>query len=316
MSSCIYDVVVIGGGVTGCSVARELSRYHLHTCLLEREEDVCSGTSKANSAIVHAGYDAANGSLKAMLNVQGNEMMEQLSNDLQFDFKRNGSMVLCFDENDLPALKELYERGVKNGVPGLAIISGDEAREKEPNVSDTVVAAIYAPTGGIVCPFGLTIAMAENAYENGVEFKMNTEVVQIEKADFGYRLITNNGEVHAKYVVNAAGVYADVFHNMVSGKKLQIIPRRGDYCLLDKEAGNHVSHTIFQLPGKYGKGVLVSPTVHGNLLVGPTAIDIEDKEATETTAEGLAEAISKSVRSVKNIPFRQTITSFAGLRAS
>ena len=147
MSSCIYDVVVIGGGVTGCSVARELSRYHLHTCLLEREEDVCSGTSKANSAIVHAGYDAANGSLKAMLNVQGNEMMEQLSNDLQFDFKRNGSMVLCFDENDLPALKELYERGVKNGVPGLAIISGDEAREKEPNVSDTVVAAIYAPTG-------------------------------------------------------------------------------------------------------------------------------------------------------------------------
>ena len=315
MSSCIYDVVVIGGGVTGCSVARELSRYHLHTCLLEREEDVCSGTSKANSAIVHAGYDAANGSLKAMLNVQGNEMMEQLSNDLQFDFKRNGSMVLCFDENDLPALKELYERGVKNGVPGLAIISGDEAREKEPNVSDTVVAAIYAPTGGIVCPFGLTIAMAENAYENGVEFKMNTEVVQIEKADFGYRLITNNGEVHAKYVVNAAGVYADVFHNMVSGKKLQIIPRRGDYCLLDKEAGNHVSHTIFQLPGKYGKGVLVSPTVHGNLLVGPTAIDIEDKEATETTAEGLAEAISKSVRSVKNIPFRQTITSFAGLRA-
>ena len=315
MSSCIYDVVVIGGGVTGCSVARELSRYHLHTCLLEREEDVCSGTSKANSAIVHAGYDAANGSLKAMLNVQGNEMMEQLSNDLQFDFKRNGSMVLCFDENDLPALKELYERGVKNGVPGLAIISGDEAREKEPNVSDTVVAAIYAPTGGIVCPFGLTIAMAENAYENGVEFKMNTEVVQIEKADFGYRLITNNGEVHAKYVVNAAGVYADVFHNMVSEKKLQIIPRRGDYCLLDKEAGNHVSHTIFQLPGKYGKGVLVSPTVHGNLLVGPTAIDIEDKEATETTAEGLAEAISKSVRSVKNIPFRQTITSFAGLRA-
>ncbi|MCB6609877.1 NAD(P)/FAD-dependent oxidoreductase [[Clostridium] symbiosum] len=315
MSSCIYDVVVIGGGVTGCSVARELSRYNLHTCLLEREEDVCSGTSKANSAIVHAGYDAANGSLKAKLNVQGNEMMEQLSKDLQFDFKRNGSMVLCFDESDMPSLEALYERGVKNGVPDLTIITGDEARAKEPNVSETVVAALYAPTGGIVCPFGLTIAMAENAYENGVEFRMNTEVVRIEKTDFGYRIITADGEIETKYVVNAAGVYADVFHNMVSEKKLQIIPRRGDYCLLDKEAGNHVSHTIFQLPGKYGKGVLVSPTVHGNLLVGPTAIDQDDKEATATTAEGLAEAVSKSVLSVKNIPFRQTITSFAGLRA-
>lgn len=315
MSGSIYDVVVIGGGVTGCSVARELSRYHLRTCLLEREEDVCSGTSKANSAIVHAGYDAANGSLKAMLNVQGNEMMEQLSKELQFDFKRNGSMVLCFDENDLPALKELYQRGLKNGVPGLAMITGDEARKKEPNVSDAVVAAIYAPSGGIVCPFGLTIAMAENAYENGVEFRMNTEVIKIEKGDYGYRVIVAEGEIHTKYVVNAAGVYADVFHNMVSERKLKIIPRRGDYCLLDKEAGNHVSHTIFQLPGKYGKGVLVSPTVHGNLLVGPTAIDIEDKEATATTADGISEAIKKSVLSVKNIPFRQTITSFAGLRA-
>lgn len=315
MSSSIYDVVVIGGGVTGCSVARELSGYQLRTCLLEREEDVCSGTSKANSAIVHAGYDAANGSLKAKLNVQGNEMMEQLSKDLQFDFKRNGSMVLCFDESDMPSLRALYERGVKNGVPDLSIITGDEARAKEPNVSETVVAALYAPTGGIVCPFGLTIAMAENAYENGVEFRMNTGVEWIEKTESGYRLITSDGEIETKYVVNAAGVYADVFHNMVSEKKIRIIPRRGDYCLLDKEAGNHVSHTIFQLPGKYGKGVLVSPTVHGNLLVGPTAVDMEDKEATATTAEGLAEAVSKSVLSVKSIPFRQTITSFAGLRA-
>lgn len=310
-----YDVIVIGGGVTGSSVARSLSKYDMRVCLVEREEDVCSGTSKANSAIVHAGYDAENGSMKARFNVEGNCMMEKLSKELDFEFKRNGSLVLCFSEEDMGNLKSLYEKGINNGVKDLSIISGDEVRAMEPNVSDEVVAALYAPTGGIVCPFGLTIAMAENAAENGVEFRMNTEVKNIEKINGGYSLETSKGKMTAKYVVNAAGVYADVFHNMVSEKKIHIIARRGDYCLLDKEAGKHVSKTIFQLPGKYGKGILVAPTVHGNLLVGPTAIDIEDKEATATTAEGLAEAVAKSAISVKNVPYRQTITSFAGLRA-
>ena len=260
-----FDVVVIGGGVTGCAIARELSRYNLNTCVVEREEDVCSGTSKANSAIVHAGHDAVPGSLKAKFNVEGNRMMEDLAEELDFEFKRNGSLVLCFAEEDRPALEELYQKGIKNGVPDLKIITGDEVRAMEPNVSEQVVAALYAPTGGIVCPFGLTIALAENACDNGVEFIFNTEIKEIRKAESGYELEADEMLLKASYVVNAAGVYADVLHNMVSEKKLHITPRKGDYCLLDKEAGNHVSHTIFQLPGKLGKGILVTPTIHGNL---------------------------------------------------
>ena len=320
MSQWEYDVAVIGGGVTGCAVARELSRYELRVCVMERGEDVCSGTSKANSAIVHAGYDAIPGTRKAEFNVAGNAMMEQLSKDLDFSFKRNGSLVLCFAREEEPKLKELYERGVANGVPGIRLITGDEARSMEPNLTDEVTAAIYAPSGGIVCPFGLTIALAENAYENGVEFRLLTEVERIEKMESGGYGLTIRHEgttkaITAHYVVNAAGVYADTFHNMVSSRPIHITPRKGDYCLLDKEAGGHVTSTIFQLPGIYGKGVLVTPTVHGNLLIGPTATDIEDRENVATTAEGLAEVISKSAWSVKNIPYRQVITSFAGLRA-
>lgn len=310
-----YDVTIIGGGVIGAAVARELSRYELNTCLLEREEDVCSGTSKANSAIIHAGYDAVPGSWKARMNVLGNAMMEQLAKDLDFEFERCGSLVLCFAEEDKPTLQELYEKGVRNGVPDLAILSGDQARAMEPNLSDEVAAALYAPSGGIVCPFGLTIALAENACENGVTFKLNTEVTKIEKMEEGYRLFTNSGSITSRCVVNAAGVYADQFHNMVSEDKIHITPRKGEYCLLDKEAGGHVAHTIFQLPGIYGKGVLVTPTVHGNLLIGPTAVDIEDREGSDTTALGLDEVLGKSARSVKQIPYRQVITSFAGLRA-
>lgn len=316
MSGLQYDVTIIGGGVTGAAVARELSRYQLKTCLVERAEDVCSGTSKANSAIVHAGYDAATGSIKAKMNVEGNRIMGQLSKDLDFSFRRNGSLVLCFSEDDRPALQALYERGVANGVPDVKIITGDEVRAMEPNVTDEVVAALYAPTGGIVCPFGLTIALAENACDNGVEFKFLTEVTDIKKIEGGYELAVKGKEaITTRFVVNAAGVYADVFHNMVCDDKIKIVPRKGDYCLLDQEAGNHVDKTIFQLPGKYGKGILVSPTIHGNLLIGPTAVDIDDKEGTYTTAEELADAMKKSAISVKNVPYRQVITSFCGLRA-
>ena len=316
MSGLRYDVTIIGGGVTGAAVARELSRYQLKTCLVERAEDVCSGTSKANSAIVHAGYDAAVGSVKAKMNVEGNRMMEQLSKDLDFAFRRNGSLVLCFAEEDRPALQALYERGVANGVPDLKIITGDEVRAMEPNVTDEVVAALYAPTGGIVCPFGLTIALAENACDNGVEFKFFTEVTDIKRIEGGYELaVKGQDPITTRFVVNAAGVYADVFHNMVCQDKIKIVPRKGDYCLLDQEAGKHVDKTIFQLPGKYGKGVLVAPTIHGNLLVGPTATDIDDKEGTYTTAAELTDLTKKSAVSVKNIPYRQVITSFSGLRA-
>lgn len=311
----MYDVIIIGAGVSGAASARELSRYQVNACVLEKEEDVCCGTSKANSAIVHAGYDAANGSLMAKLNVEGNKMMPQLAKELDFEFIQNGSLVVCTEKEQLSDLEELLARGKKNGVEGLRIVERDELVEMEPNISDKALAALYAPTGGIVCPFNLNIALAENACTNGVEFKFNTQVNRIEKIEGGFRLTTSQGTYEAKCVVNAAGVYADQIHNMVSEKKIHIIPRRGDYFLLDKTAGGHVKRTIFALPGKYGKGVLVSPTVHGNLIVGPTAIDIEDKEGTNTTRAGLDEVTAKCANTVKNVPLRQVITSFAGLRA-
>ena len=312
----MYDVIIIGAGVAGCASARELSRCKVKACVLEREEDVCCGTSKANSAIVHAGYDAAEGSLMAKLNVEGNRMMPELARELDIPFNLCGSFVVCLDEESMPGLRALYERGLKNGVKGLEIIT-DKARikEMEPNLTDEAAGVLYAPTAGIICPFNLNIAMAENAYTNGVDFKFDTEVTGIRRIQGGWALDTSKGVYETRYVVNAAGLHADKFHNMVSAAKIHITPRRGDYCLLDKSAGNHVSHTIFALPGKYGKGVLVSPTVHGNLIVGPTAIDVEDKEATSTAQEGLDELIAKAGMNVKDLPMRQVITSFAGLRA-
>ena len=244
----MYDVIIIGSGVSGSAAARELSRYKVKVCVLEKEEDVCCGTSKANSGIVHAGYDAKEGSLMAKLNVRGNAMMEQLSKDLDFPFQRVGSLVICLREEDMDKLQALYDRGVANGVPGLQILNREEVLEMEPNIVDNVYAALYAPSAGIVCPFGLNIAMAENACENGVEFKFDTKVQKLEKQDGIWEIYTNQGVFKTKYVVNAAGVYADKFHNMVSEKKIHITPRRGDYCLLDKTAGAHVSKTIFALP--------------------------------------------------------------------
>ena len=311
----MYDVVIIGAGVSGSASARELSRYKVNACVIEKTEDVCSGTSKANSGIVHAGFDAPEGSLMAKLNVEGNLMMEELSKELDFPFKKNGSLVICLSEEDMPKLKELYDRGIRNGVKELKILNKEEVLELEPNITDDVYAALYAPTGGIVCPFGLNIALAENANTNGIEFRFNTEAQDIEKIDGGFIIKTNQGDIKTKYIVNAAGVYADKFHNMVSQNKINITARKGEYCLLDKTAGNHVSRTIFELPGKMGKGVLVSPTAHGNLIVGPTSTDIDDKEGVNTTREGLDTVIGKSSMNVKNIPMRQVITSFSGLRA-
>ena len=311
----MYDVMIIGAGVTGSAIARELMRKKRKVAVLERCSDICEGTSKANSGIVHAGFDATPGTLKAKMNVQGSKRMEALSKELDFSYKRNGSLVLCFEDADRSKLEELLEKAEKNGVEGCQIISGDEVRQMEPQVSDQVVAALYAPAGGIVCPFGLTIALAENACANGVQFFLNQEVQNIVKKDGYYEVCTQDHVYETKLVVNAAGVYADVFHNMVSEKKIRITPRKGEYYLLDKKAGTTVHHTIFQIPGAYGKGVLVTPTTHGNLLVGPTAVDIEEKEGTNTTKTGLDEVAQKAVRSVPNLPLRQVITSFAGLRA-
>ncbi len=311
----MYDVIIVGAGVSGCAVARELSRYHMKTAVLERASDVCEGTSKANSGIVHAGYDAEPGTVKALLNIRGSRRMEELSEELDFPYKKNGSLVLCFEESDRGKLQELLERGKKNGVEQLRILEREELARMEPNISEHAAAALYAPTGGIVCPFGLTIALAENAFVNGVEFYLNTEVRKAEKTGAGYRLETSRGIFESRMVVNAAGVYANVFHNMVSRRKIHITPRKGEYCLFDKAAGDWVRHTVFQLPTKYGKGVLVTPTVHGNLLMGPTAEDIEDKEGVYTTGEGLAGLLERGALSVRDVPAGKVITSFAGLRA-
>ena len=312
----MYDIRIIGGGVTGAAIARELSRYDLKTALFEKGEDVCSGTSKANSGIAHAGFDAVPGSLKAKMNIRGSQMMEELSRKLDFPYKRNGSLVLCFDEKDRPRLEKLLQQGKENGVEGLEILEKKELLALEPALSEEVVCALHAPTGGIVCPFKLTIALAENAAVNGVEFHLNEGVKRVQPGTVeGYTVETGKGTYETRIVVNAAGLYGDEIHNQVSGEKLHITPRKGEYCLMDKKIGQLVSHTIFQMPTAMGKGVLVTPTVHGNLMVGPTATDISDKEGVDTTAEGLDEVLKKAALSVKSLPRGVTITSFAGLRA-
>lgn len=311
----MYDAVIIGGGAVGCAVARYLSRYRLSICLVERGEDVCVGTSKANSAICHAGFDAPVGSAKAWFNVEGSRMMEGLSQELDFPYRRCGSLVLCFDEAELPHLRELLERGVQNGVEGLEILDRAALRALEPAVSDKAVAALWAPTGAVLCPFGMTIALAENAAANGCAFRFNTEVARIERRDGFFRLHTGGDCIDTRVVISAAGVYGDALHNQLCADKLTIVPRRGEYCLLDRTCGQLVQHTIFQLPSAMGKGVLVTPTVHGNLLVGPTAVDQPDKDRTATTAEGLRSVAETAAKSVENLPMRDVITSFAGLRA-
>ena len=317
----MFDVVIIGAGVTGSAIAREISRYKLKACVIEKEEDVCNETSKANSAIIHAGFDAVPGTEKAKLNVIGNSMMDQIAEELDIPFKRNGSLVVCTKEQDSEGLQILMERGKKNGVPDLQILNREELLKKEPNLADDVTSALWAPTGGIVCPFHMTMGYAENAYENGVQFFLNTKVEKLEKTEAGFAIqvhhIDNGSDemIETRVVVNAAGVYADEINNQLSDRKLHITARKGEYMLLDKTVGDYVKSTIFQLPSKMGKGVLVTPTVHGNLLVGPTAVNVEDKDAVNTTMDGLNQIAKVSSRSVKDVPFRQVITSFAGLRA-
>lgn len=312
----MYDVIIIGAGVTGSAIAWQLSKYNLSTIVLEKCSDVCEGTSKANSGIIHAGFDAVPGTMKAKMNVRGNEMIRELADEIGFAFKQTGAMVLCFDESDRDKLNDLYERGQANGVTGLEILDGDSARKLEPSLSKEVKCALYANTSGIVCPFEMTIAFAEVALSNGVKFELNTEVIGIERAESGFIVDTSNKQFEGKIVINAAGVYADTIHNMVCDNKIKITPRRGEYFLLDKEAGNLVGRTIFQLPTKLGKGVLVTPTVHGNLLVGPSAESLNDKENTATTSEVLAGIKEKAGLSVEGIPFNKAITTFSGLRAS
>ena len=310
-----YDVIIIGAGVCGCAAAMALSRYKLNIAVLEKGEDVCTCSSKANSAIVHAGFDAAPGTNKAAFNVAGSRMMPTLCETLHVPYRRCGSLVLGFGEEDRSALEALKRRGEENGVEGLRLVEAEELHAMEPRLSDAAGPALFAPTGAIVCPFELTAAKAENAALNGVEFHFDCAVDDIEAVQGIWRIRCGESVWEAACVVNAAGLGAAAIHNMVSAKKYRIVPRRGEYILLDKKSGGLVSRTVFQLPSAMGKGTLVTPTVHGNILAGPTAEDIDDPTDTATTAEGLAKLRAAAGRSVPSLPFKSAITAFAGLRA-
>ncbi|WBW99246.1 NAD(P)/FAD-dependent oxidoreductase [Oceanirhabdus sp. W0125-5] len=312
----IYDVAVIGAGVIGTFIARELSRYDLSIALIERDSDVANGTSKANSGIVHAGYDVEEGTLKAKFNVKGNEMYEKVCSELHVPFKRIGSLVIATNEEEMQHIQMLYDRGIKNGVTSLKILDKEEVRLLEPNLDEDVIGALHAATCGIVGPFELTIALAENAVDNGAELMLNSEVIDLKRTKDGFNIQLKDGnKIKSKYVINAAGVYADIINNFVSNDKIDITPRKGEYFVFDKEVGALVNSVIFQCPTKLGKGVLVTPTVHGNILVGPNAENIEDKEGIDTTADGLHYLRDKASKTTKKIPFNKVITSFAGLRA-
>ncbi len=310
-----YDVLIIGAGVTGCAIARELSHTGLKIALSDACDDVAMGASRANSAIVHAGYDCVPGTLMAKLNVRGNEMFDDVCESLNVPLLRVGSFVIAFGEEDKKELNNLLERGRANGVPGLEIISGERAREMEPKLSDDVTAALWAPTAGITCPYELTIAMSENARANGADILLRKRAVAIDYANDEFTVKFEDGtSVSAKYVVNAAGVYADEVARLIGDDSFTISPRKGEYMLLDKQA-LCVGTVIFQTPSKLGKGVLVSPTVDGNIFAGPTAQDKVEKNDTQTTPEGLAELKKFSLKSVPTLNLRQVITSFAGVRA-
>ncbi|NLX71382.1 MAG: NAD(P)/FAD-dependent oxidoreductase [Clostridiales bacterium] len=312
----MYDVVIIGAGVVGASIARELSRYDLSIAVLEAGSDVAAGSSGANSGIVHAGYDCNPGTLMARLNVKGNAMFDQISRELDVPFKRNGSLVLAFNEEDISQLEHLKAKGEINGVEDLKILSAEEVLKLEPNINTNVIAALWAPTGGIVCPYGLTIAMAENAADNGVEFYFDNRVVSIDKRENGkFYIETTAGKFISRYVINAAGANADIISNMVGDDSFNIHPRKGEYCLYDRKWGNMVERTIFQPPSAMGKGVLVTPTVDGNLLIGPNAFDTEKRDDNYTSAEGLDFVYNRALESVPSLPRDGVITVFAGLRA-
>ena len=310
-----YDIVIIGAGVVGGMIARRLARYNKSLCILDKENDVAMGATKANSAIVHAGFDAKEGSLKARLNVRGSVLMPEVCRELGVKYKNNEALVVAF-ESERAEVEAIYERGVRNGVQGLKIIEREELIDIEPNINPDLACALVAPTSAIVCPYELCIAAVGNAMDNGAELKLGFEVASIEKCGDTYKITSADGDVvEAGIVINSAGVYSDRIAAMTGDADFDVHPRRGEYMLLDKECGSFTQRTIFHTPTKMGKGILVSPTVDGNLLLGPTATDIEDKDDTSTTAEGFATIFAKASDNVASIPFNKVITSFCGLRA-
>ena len=321
-----YDALVIGAGVVGCAVARELTRWNMSVAVAEAGSDVAEGASKANSAIVHAGFDAKPGTNKARFNVLGNRMFEDVCRELKVPFRRNGSLVLAFGGEDEATLADLKRRGDMNGVPTTEIITRDELRRREPNVSPEATAALWAPTGGICCPYELTFRCAENAAANGAEFFFDAKVTSVRREPpkngyvgdepFPYRVECEDGRSFlARAVVNCAGVHSDEISNMVCPVKYSITARRGEYLMLDRDEDGAFSATMFQCPSKMGKGILVSPTVDGTVIVGPTADDIDDKEDKSTTYEGLEKVKAGARKTYPGLQLGKVIAEFSGLRA-
>ncbi|MDL2220564.1 NAD(P)/FAD-dependent oxidoreductase [Eubacteriales bacterium OttesenSCG-928-N14] len=310
-----YDVAIIGAGIVGCATARFLSRYALKTVVLEACADISEGATKANSGIVHAGYDAAVGSNKAKYNLRGNVLFNLLQSELHYKMKQNGSLILCLDGQDTCELETLQQRGMQNGVGQMRMLNQEELFALEPHVSPNAIAALYAPSGGIVCPYGAAQAFAENAATNGIAFRFHAPVQAIAKQGERFTLTLPQGDIQTRLVINAAGVHCDEISAMAGGIAFTILPRRGEYCIFDKTVGNLVRHTLFQLPSEMGKGVLVTPTVDGNLMVGPNAIDQQSKTDISNTASGLDEILLQGARSVSALPRNKIITSFTGLRA-
>lgn len=311
----MYDIVIIGAGIAGAFIGRELSRYHLKVLIVDRQNDVGNETTAANSAIIHGGYDAAHNHLKGKYNTLGNSMFDTICDELDVMFKRIGSLVIGFNQEDRKTIQKLYENGLKNNVPDMRIIERDEILEMEPNINDSVLCALYAPTAGIIEPWELTVASVENAMDNGVELQLETNVMAISKMDNGYRITTNKGDIDTRLVINCAGVHADTINNMVAEPYFTIRARRGSYLVLDK-GSNLVNHVIFQCPTDKGKGVLITPSVHGNVLIGPDSEFVDDKDSLATDALSLEYVKETALLTSKAIPFNKVIRSFAGLRAN
>ena len=312
----MLDVIVIGAGVMGAAVSRELSKYKLNIMVLDKENDVSNGTSKANSAIVHAGYDAKEGTLMAKYNVLGAGMYESLCKEIGAPYKNVGSYVLAFSEEERKHIEKLYQRGLTNGVPQMEILEKDEILRREPNINKNVVAALYAGSAGIVGPWEFTIKLLENAALNGTEVLVDAEVSNIEKLQGGYKVILKDGRTfETKAVINAAGVYADKINDMVSKNHFDIHPRIGEYYVLDKVQGKLTNSVLFQCPTIMGKGILVTKTVHGNIMVGPTAEDVESKDYVGTTTHGLDDIRRQAEKTISGINYRDSIRNFTGIRA-
>lgn len=310
----MQDIVIIGAGVIGCSIARELSKYKLKISVIEKEPDVCEGSSMANSAIVHSGYDPKPGTMKSKMNAKGNSMFDALSKDLDFEFERIGSLTVAKTQENLDSFPGIVANAKLNGVD-VKILTPEELFKLEPFVSKDALGAIWAPTAGIVNPFEYTIALMENAMDNGVELNLDTKVLSIEKKNNFYVVHTDKKDFETKIVVNAAGLFSGKIAEMVGNNSITITPRKGEYFVLDHFKEPFVKHTIFPMPTKKGKGILVTPTTHWNYLLGPTSEFVDDPTDLATDSATLANVRASVVDLVPNIPFFQIIRSFAGLRA-